>query len=285
MFNRHTAARNISLHWEQLGLHPPWRPCLIRDMDSHTVLATAQQYRITLITPAHGVRALRFTCGAAPSGPAPERPPPLPPPQAITPPPPPWVSDAPSHSLIRFCKSSLSLCVWLIWSQDTPPVLVFGLEVQLCNVGASVFNSRSFNSSTQGFVWRSEDSTLRLASNPTLCVTYLGESEANVGLAVCHGGGGTKPWAMTGIGAQIWALSNTTASSFVYSVCEPKGAADTSRCFNVVGCNASAHAFEVGDVCLPPQQGGCDQQWRLEAGQVQAAADGYRSCLTLGAPK
>ena len=160
-------------------------------------------------------------------------------------------------------------------------MLAFGLEVQLCG-GAD--GRGSFNSSTQGFAWN-EDSTLRLTSNPALCVTYLGESMANVGLAVCHGGGGTTPWAETGVGAQIWALSNTTASSFVYSACEPKGAADTSRCFNVVGCSASTHAFEVGDTCAPLREDGCDQRWRLESGRVQAAAGGYRSCLTLGAPK
>ena len=46
MFNRFdTSARNISLHWEQLGVYPPWRLCSIRDMHSHTVLATAQPYR------------------------------------------------------------------------------------------------------------------------------------------------------------------------------------------------------------------------------------------------
>ena len=108
MFNRHTAARNISLHWEQLGLHPPWRPCSIRDLDSHIVLATAQQYRIMLLTPAHGVRALRFTCGAVSPGPVPERPPPLPPALVVAPPPPPWVSDALLHSLDSFCRSSLT---------------------------------------------------------------------------------------------------------------------------------------------------------------------------------
>ena len=79
MFNRFdTSARNISLHWEQLGIYPPWRLCSIRDLHSHTVLATAQPYRLTLSTPAHGVRALRFRCDLHAEGPAPQRPAPLP---------------------------------------------------------------------------------------------------------------------------------------------------------------------------------------------------------------
>ena len=88
-----------------------------------------------------------------------------------------------------------------------------------------------------------------------------------------------------GIGGQAWSLSNTTAGSFVYNDCQPHGGADTVRCLNVAGCNISAGAFEVGDNCAAGDQGGCDQRWRLEAGLVRTAVDGFRSCLTLGAPK
>ena len=261
MFNRFTSPRNISLHWEQLGLHPPWRPCAIRDLHNHTILAAAQKYRITLRTPAHGVQALRFRCGKAAAGTPPKRAPPLPPAHPIEPPPPPW---------------------------DPPPVLAFGLEVQPCGAPPALVDARlqrQFNASTQRFTWRDDDRTLRLTSNTELCVTYLGHDTRNVGVAVCHGGGSTRAWAEIGVGAQIWARSNATAgsSSYLYSACQPNGTADTSRCFNVIRCNVSTHAFEVGDKCsLAP---GCDQRWRMEGGLVRTAADGYRSCLTLGAPK
>ena len=280
-FNRFdTSARNISVHWEQLGIYPPWRPCTIRDLHSHTVLATAQQYRLTLSTPPHGVRALRFRCGEAAAGSPPGRPPPLPPPHSVAPPPP---TPAP------------------------PPVLAFGLEVQPCGGGGG---GSGFNASSQEFSWRETDGTLRLTSNTALCVTYLGQSMGNVGLAVCQT---PKAWALPGIGAQVWNLSSSSSiataagssssssssSSFVYNACEPNGAADMSRCFNVVGCNASGHAFEVGSDCALPLEppsaatrsvggdsgGGCDQRWKFEGGVVRTGADGYLSCLTLGAPK
>lgn len=243
LFNRFTSPRNISLHWEQLGLHPAWAPCAIRDLHSHTVLAAAQAYRITLSTPAHGVRALRFRCG--------KETPPLPPPRLVAPPPPPW---------------------------NPPPVLAFGLEVQPCGgppASAGARSQRRFNASTQQFTWRAADRTLRLTSNPDLCVTYLGQDMRNVGVAACHGGSSTHAWAEPGVGAQVWALSNATAgsSSYVYSACEANGAADTDRCFNAVSCNASTRAFEVGDTCSPAP--GCDQRWRV-AGGGWAGAHGRR---------
>eukprot|EP01045_Picozoa_sp_COSAG04_P000090 COSAG04_NODE_2_length_56781_cov_25.092252_14_plen_324_part_00 len=253
LFNRFTTARNISVHWEQLGILPPWRPCSVRDLHSHSVLAPRQVYRLTLPTPPHGVRVLRIACTAAAAAVAPPLPPPLPPPPPIAPPPPPW---------------------------NPPPTLQFGLEVRPC--GAHT------NASTQQFSWRVEGSgqgSLRLASSPELCVTYLGMDMKNVGLAECHGGGAGGLWVAVGIGGQAWSLSNTTAGSFVYNDCQPHGGADTVRCLNVAGCNISAGAFEVGDNCAAGGQGGCDQRWRLEAGLVRTAVDGFRSCLTLGAPK
>ena len=255
LFNRFNATRNISLHWEQIGILPPWRPCSVRDLHSHSVLAAQETYRLTLPTSPHGVRILRIACTEAAAAVAPARPPALPPPPPIAPPPPPW---------------------------NPPPTLQFGLEVRPCAEQAL-----DSNASTQQFSWRAEGSgqgSLRLTSRPELCVTYLGMDMKNVGLAECRGGGVGGLWVAVGIGAQAWSLSNTTSGTFIYNDCAPNGGADTGRCFNVAGCNISAGAFEVGDNCAVGGKGGCDQRWRLQDGRVRTAVDGYRSCLTLGGP-
>ena len=255
-FNRYNQTRNISLHWEQLGVLPPHRACRIRDLDSRTVLAPHQIYRLTLPTPAHGVRVLRFTCSSAGGRAAvvPARPPPLPPPPAIAPPPPPW---------------------------NPPPTMMYSLEVQPCSGGGA----STGNASLQQFIWRPTDHTLRLTSQTDLCVTYLGQSMSNVGLATC-----VKPWVEVGVGSQTWTLSNATAGgepAFVWNDCQPGGKPDIVRCFNVVQCNVTApHAFEVGDSCA--LHGACDQRWAFsEDGKVRSGVDGFRSCLTLapGGPK
>ena len=156
---------------------------------------------------------------------------------------------------------------------------MYSLEVQPCSGGGA----SSGNASLQQFIWRPTDHTLRLTSQTDLCVTYLGHSMSNVGLAMC-----VQPWVEVGVGSQTWTLSNATAGgepAFVWNDCQPGGKPDTVRCFNVAQCDVTApHAFEVGDSCAP--HGACDQRWTFDKdGTVRSGVDAFRSCLTLGGPK